>query len=280
MDQEVNVLELNMGDIIYKYGLKYKKRNDSNKLRPLCIIDDCLKNAQFKYTFYCIKHYNKLAETDEERHKIIDQVKIEVQQNIEKQEKKDRDLLEDNSKTIDGIKIYIIDDKKFRKRESDNRLWPVCMFEGCNKYSKGGINCSKWCGNHVNGTDPLSFERKEKRKKVLEMRKINGVNSNIVGEATEDWVYNIMVDFNTINSVNKIGYNGHKLDIIYKTNNEEEYRGVQIKTLQVNNKSKDSFNLEFKKEKYSEDTLIVGTNVKRDRFVLFYTKEMSINEYK
>jgi len=213
-------------NIIIKDGLKYKKRNNSNKLRLICIEDGCTKNGQIKGSkYYCLKHYGELHDKKKTINELEEKIKKSNQDIINKNKK----VLEENSQTINGIKIYFKNDKKYRM-DANNALKLVCNFENCVGFGKSKYK-SLYCHNHKNGTDPNSEERLNEIKIRNNKQKENGKNVAIIGDETEKWLCDIMGIFDTINSIKKIGNNGNKLDIIYKMNNEQFYRGIQVKTL-------------------------------------------------
>lgn len=66
-----------------------------------------------------------------------------------------------------------------------------------------------------------------------------------------------------------IGNTGSKFDNIVMLFNENEYRGVQVKTISKQKYTKDSWQVNFHSD-YSDDTLIIGVNEERTRFCLFF----------
>lgn len=77
--------------------------------------------------------------------------------------------------------------------------------------------------------------------------------------------------FDNVNSIERIGQISNKLDIIYKMNNEDKFRGLQVKTL---TKYKDSNRFALNIRDYEDDTLIVGINKEKNKFVIFFHKQI------
>lgn len=327
-------------EIIYKNGLKYRKTK-SGAIKLACIVDECMQHIQSNHTYYCMKHYLELGVNDNERSEAIKQTKIKIQTENENKEKEYKEFLEKNYKIIDTIKIYFVDGKKYRIRETDNLMIQACMFDDCNRYILRNTNycrshlkysdknhietlktvfsdkemcmtkieninnikiyykddkkyrtnkqkefipacsfigCNKfakadnYCFGHENGTASNSPDKLEKRKLALENQKITAINNTKIGDETEQWLCDIIQTLVSINSVKRIGYIRSELDVIYKVNNEDKYRGVQVKTLQYSKRS-NVYSISSHTE-YSDDTLIVGISKKRDKFVLYFSEEL------
>src|SRR6185437_439837 len=78
-------------------------------------------------------------------------------------------------------------------------------------------------------------------------------------------------DLNDLKNIENIR---HSLDIIYRYHDEYDYRGIQVKTLASKPDRKDSWCFTFKSNDiYHPDTLIVGANQQRSRFVILFRKQ-------
>lgn len=86
------------------------------------------------------------------------------------------------------------------------------------------------------------------------------------GDATEQFVAEIMRNFKNIEDVQVIGNTGNMFDIIYKYEHDE-YRAIQVKTLSKDLNSEDTWRVKID-QKYLQDTLIVLVNEDRTRFGL------------
>ena len=257
---------IGMVEVILKNGLKYK-RNKKGHLKLLCIADECEQHALWgKKGHYCWKHCMKLGETEEERQIIVDKTKQEM---IVRR----KEFIEKDTQIINGIKIYTIDGKKY-KMDSNNKLHSVCPFDGCSNYGVSSRK-HKHCTKHRDGTDPNSKERLEETRIKQEEYKIKSKECTRIGDDTEIWLCNLMQILDTINSAKRIGQNCGKIDIIYKMNNENIYRGVQVKTLMQGRNESYRMNFKDKKGKrlsYDDNTLIIGINKNRNRFIITFAK--------
>lgn len=266
-----------MENVIVKEGKKYR-RDKNGKLRQLCVVEGCIKRIQSaEYGHFCRRHFTRLADTDEERKRMIEKKKKEVQKELVEKRNDHIDDIKKVIEIINGKEIYIYNGIKYRLRDNKHVV-RLCMFNDCTQDAKFDQNNeSKFCKLHKNGTSPDDPERK----KEIELRHIkfkeNGKLTNSNGEEIEKWVFNLMKIFNGINSMEIIGYVGHKLDIIYKVDGEDKFRGIQVKTL-VKSYSNDRYDLDYHKSEYNSDTLIVGINKDKNRFVLFFVKDITFNK--
>ncbi|MCJ7636969.1 MAG: hypothetical protein MUO21_05720, partial [Nitrososphaeraceae archaeon] len=165
-------------NIIIKYGIKHKKGNN-DKLRRLCYTDDCIKNA-YSNKFHCMQHYNELEDKEKITNEIRNKVNIAKKNEVKIPRKQPAkkimitDEMEQNSKIINDIKIYVKNNIKYRI-DSRNKLTRVCMFDDCTSYVQA--NCeNKYCLNHKNGLDPNSHERLQEKEIRLKKQKAQGHN--------------------------------------------------------------------------------------------------------
>lgn len=128
----------------------------------------------------------------------------------------------------------------------------VCEYKNCTKWKRAHTN---YCQRHRNGTDP---DEDYKEIKIdlpnLEIRKIQKTTT-YKGDEIEEYVYEIIKSFEDIEYLEKIGQTCSYIDIIYKYNNEEMYRGLQVKRLTLNKNRKDSYYCRLN-DKYNDDTLL------------------------
>lgn len=273
----VNGIEIYIinGNKYIKRGNEYKNRKNG-KFDKLCKVDDCYKKVQYKKikiirnTDYCRGHLKKITDYDPSKlDQLINSDKNEKNKKKIRKEEYKEEQLNKNKIIINDIEIYIINNKKYRLNHK-KYLSPACSYENCNKFANNRTT-HKYCASHINGTDPNSIERQielANRKKFW-----NQKNNPKMGNDAEQWLFDIMHLFNSINSIKKIGNICHKLDIIYKINNEHIYRGIQVKTIgSINNNSYYISNI--KKGKYNDDTLIVGFNRLKNRFILTFSRDL------
>ena len=248
-------------------GLKYIKGNDGNSYR-ICNSNNCTKYANsISDKYYCIEHYNELENKQESINKLkskYDDIKNEnkINEQIE---------LQKNSIIIDNIIIYIKNNKKYRLH--GNKLNLICMYDNCitNRDSRSG----NYCAIHKNGTSHDHPDKIRERENAMHTRKENGKYCTQIGDATEIWLCNILKIYDSIHSVKRIGQTGSKFDIIYKCINKNAFRGIQVKTLIKNSRYDNSYSMNLPKYKYKKDTLIIGINQERNRFVLFFNNNLS-----
>ena len=135
------------------------------------------------------------------------------------------------------------------ERSKDGIVWKsICVFNldgQCCNYRIKENGC--YCRKHPNGI-------------------LIDVSTVKIGDATENWVFNILKESLDLLNIQLKGQENSKLDIIYQVKDEVEqgilhYRGIQVKTLK-SNKNKTSFSMNDLK-KYDNDTLIVGVDVER-----------------
>lgn len=259
------------GEIIIQNGKRYKKFPDG-KLKQLCLVENCNKQIQWgSGGHYCREHFLQLGKTKEERQKSINQNKIEVKQKIKDDRYTHVKTIKQIKQTINNREIYFYKGKKYRCNDK-NKFIRICMYDGC--ATDAQINNGTYCKLHKNGLSPDAVERLEEKKIIIDRFKEIGKSVMRVGINTEKWIYEIMHIFTSINSIKLIGYTGNKLDVIYKVNGEDKFRGIQIKTL-VKTKNNDTFSLKLHSHKYDDNTLIVGINKEKNKFALFFVKEIS-----
>lgn len=258
--------------IYMKNGIKYRKRS-TGKLKKVCIAEGCNKLMQYHNTgSHCIGHLKLFSNDNElEKQKLINEDKIRKENEKIKLEMKKKERLQNSKIIMDGIEIFIINNIKFRK-DSKGNLVKTCSYENCHKFSKFG-NCGNFCINHTNGTDPNDPERIQKTENLKKEMIVKNKNNFIIGEDSEKWLCGIMEIFDSINSIKRIGFTGSKFDIIYKINNEDHFRGIQVKTL-VQRKSTDNYEMKITNRNYEENALFVGISKNKKIFVVFFYKEI------
>jgi len=117
----------------------------------------------------------------------------------------------------------------------------------------------------------------------------NNIENNIgkkttgeIGDESEKFILDILIDKSDFNDIKKIGRENTELDIIYKIKDEEKYRGIQIKTMVQRKDNKNSYKID-KIDKYSDSTLIVCVSKERDflcvflKYMLPGVKSLSLN---
>jgi hypothetical protein len=254
--------------IYLKNGNKYRKL-PSGELRLVCLMKDCNVTAPKKQGYYCTKCLNELCKNDpNKRKKIIEDGIKTFQEGIKKLKAESQAELEKSKIIIDGIEIYIIDSIKYRKK-SRGTLEPVCIFDKCNKFQNNG----KYCHSHKNGTTIDSPDRQKEKEEASKKRKLDSKISSKKGDASELWVLERLKLFDFISDVSCIGYTGSKYDIEFKLKNDNEVRGIQVKTLTKAKHQKDGYHIKLKNRTYSANVLIIGVNVDRTRFVLGFFKD-------
>lgn len=236
--------------IYIKDGIKFRKRGKIGRYDKICEYDNCTKFIQVDK--YC--KYHLLETTDDH---------TQINENINFYEKK----IIDNGGTcrvIDNIKIYFLNNKKYRANHI-GKLKIVCKYENCTKFARSDKK-SDYCCTHINYDGNRFIGEKNGRTN-------NGKTNTEIGTYAEEWVSSMLKLFNNVRSIKQIGNDSNKLDIIYKINNDDEYKGIQIKTMSRNN-TDSTYSFKISK-KYHPDTLIVGVNLKNSKFVLFFAKDIN-----
>ncbi|AYV76881.1 MAG: hypothetical protein Barrevirus3_1 [Barrevirus sp.] len=246
--------------IINRYGFRYILDNAGTYRMICCFDNECNTLASFKLSgFYCILHYNTLENPDD----VINKLKKKLHDAI-MQEKEE---IEKNSEIINGIKIYFKGGKKYRTKTNGQDLSRVCDYDACHHFAQP----DGYCKTHVAGTNPNSPERLEEVRLRYLQASETGKTVAKIGAATEEWVYQMMLLFTTINSVKKIGHESNKLDIIYKVNDDDSWRGIQVKTMCCFDTR---YRVTMKSDWYHEDTLMVSVDKERKKYILFFMKDL------
>lgn len=108
-----------------------------------------------------------------------------------------------------------------------------------------------------------------KRRKMQE----NGYQAVFKGDATENFVAEMMQTYSNIEDVEIIGNLGGMFDITYKCKNDDIVRAIQVKTLSKT--GNDSWSVSIPRQ-YFEDTLMVFVNEERTRFGLIFYKDLDV----
>ena len=122
-------------------------------------------------------------------------------------------------------------------------------------------------------------DEEEENKRILNLApfksKIDpGRTSGEVGDATEQYVEQLLKSDNRFQSVQRIGQLGTSGDIVVKLRayGATEYKLLEVKTLcRVRNSIKESYTIQ-NNTLYDKSTLLVGVNKYRNRFVLIFSK--------
>lgn len=59
----------------------------------------------------------------------------------------------------------------------------------------------------------------------------NSIEANITGDDTKHFLYDLLEQNKDLDALLKVGYTSSRFDNIFKSFNENEFRGIQIKTL-------------------------------------------------
>ena len=259
MDKE-NIVIIDGIKIHIKNGIKYKKYGSNGEMKKLCSVDNCIKEMQVEK--YCLKHFSELCNDKNTN----DKLKLDK---LNKITAKYNDI---KVTQINNVMVYIINNNKYKINEV-GKLRMVCKFDGCDKYARK-TNNSFYCCTHKNGTDPNSTERICEKENNMNNKKIKLKQCTKIGNNTEMWLCDLMNIFGNVNSIERIGYTGNILDIIYKNNNENNYRGIQVKTLIEDLRYDNKYSINLRKKKYKKNTLIVGINKTRNKFTLFFAGQI------
>jgi len=257
--------------IVMRYGLKYRKARICWQL--VCAESDCIKNALIQGGgFYCVAHYKELDDKENTIKNLRENYKKTYKMENDAERNKERDNLE--QQIINGVTVYFKNNKKYRLCDNDN-FGLVCIYDMCSNFAGSKHDHNYYCSTHRKGSDPTSIERLNERELVKIKRKEKGNHVLVVGNSTEQWIFDMMKLFDTINSIKRVGNERNKLDIIYKVNGEDLYRGIQVKTLTKG--ARDGYYMHEGPVKYHENTVIVGVDQTKTKFALFYKKEIKLS---
>ena len=235
---------------------KYKFMDGYRNMKALCIFENCISGmCRGKCKYFCQLH-----------HKLISLEEKTILMSEYETNKK--------SKIINNSRIYFIENDKLKKDDMNNFV-KVCLYDNCSNESTRENNYI-YCDRHKNGIDNnlSKMELENAIKKIIQ--KQNGVNATKIGDETEKWVEEKIKTFNNIQSVERIGYMRHTLDIIYKINNN--YRGIQVKTLSHTTRKHDD-HFSISECKYDNDVLMVCVNKDRNKFALFFYGDIEKLEF-
>jgi len=251
--------------------IKYR-RQPNHARAVVCMVDNCSKFAVRKTCgCYCTQCLNDLCGNDTiKRKKLIEESNKKLIDNRQKFKSEQEAELEKSKIIIDGVEIYIIDSKKYKKN-SNGSLVPACMYDECTKYPKE--HGDEYCYLHINGTDPNSIERKAEQEQQKKEYKVKAKDAVKVGDSTELWVLNKLKSIKHISEVTNTGYTGSKYDILFKLPGDNEFRGIQVKTLVKQNRKPDSYKFTIQRPNYTSNTLFIGVNKDRTRFILAFFKD-------
>jgi hypothetical protein len=252
--------------VYIKSGRKYRKF-PSGQWVVVCKQEGCNKQIQSGCGAYCTGHYNALSEDE-----LADIEKAKKDNAKEKQELQDK--MKKGKTTIDGIEIYIIESKKYRLGVK-GRLRHACSYDQCNKFAHHRQSYI-YCNMHRNGTTPDDEERQKELIALTAKMSEHGKNSAKTGDATEAWVIEQLRLIKSIVEIEPTGHTGSKYDIKFKLKNDNDSRGIQVKTISrsaLSDKS-DSYRVGILNMNYSDNTLFVFVNTKRDRFALMYYNDI------
>jgi len=191
----------------------------------------------------------------------IEEVKDDEVKNKEVEDEEVRDKIE-KVKEIDEVKDKIemvkeVDDVKVAEEVKEYKY-------NCDKCNYHNDYKSNW-EKHIN-TNKHKFTEAE----CKELQKIQGSKTTEIGDATEIYIEDIFKESKDIEYLERIGQkSGHRFDIIMKFKDDNNnIRGIQAKTLYLRD---DTYYLTVKKKnRYEDDTLIVGVDELRTKFVLFF----------
>lgn len=262
-------------EILIVNGKKYRKKL-TGKYDKVCMFDNCTKFSKSEKETgeqYCLTHINGTHPNSNERLKL----KINRKKELKDEHKLNRQIDLGNLEKIiiQGEEIFIKDNIKYKLRKSGktkDKLSRVCNYDNCNKLVQISI-AGEFCRNHINGTDPFSDERINKKENKINELKIKNKSNILKGDKIENWLCEIIKIFSNIETVERIGFTGNKFDIKYKFRNENKERGLQVKTLSKGY-TEDAWFFSTNKSKYDDDNLIVGINEYLNRFVLAFPNEI------
>jgi hypothetical protein len=114
--------------------------------------------------------------------------------------------------------------------------------------------------NHLTG-NKHNMEKEEYKN----FRREQSKNSTEKGDKLEQYFCEIYRECKDIEDVKNIGHTGNKYDIIIKYKDEQKYRAVQSKSLQI---LPDEYKIGIGNSKYDDDTLIISSDPDRKFFVI------------
>lgn len=273
LELEKSKILINGIEIYIKNTVKYIKKEDG-QLFLACPIDGCTNpRANGQYGHFCTTHKKGTDPTSPQRIRDIEERKEKRRTREEKVKLNKLNEFEKSKIIINGVEIYIKNNLKYKK-SSSGRFVLVCFFDGCTNLKE----CGNFCLMHKNGTEPNSPERIKEKEKLLETQKKNGRETGNVGNSTELWVLEKLNILDNIYDVENIGFSSSIYDIIYKLNNENESRGIQVKTLSKSTKKLNSYFFANKNTNYGESILFIGVTKDRSKFVLGYYKDFKDKE--
>lgn len=259
---------------IYTYNDKKYQKAKNNALQGVCKVNNCTTRIDHDGIGYCDTCLDELSGGDRGKMKqlILDDRNSSKEISQKELRVAYHAMLEKEKININGVDIYIIDSKKYRKGK-DGSLALACIYDNCNNYgfaTNGGI----YCGKHRDGIDPNSDIRKKEKADKTAKAKIVSKTVYKTGDDTELWVVNKLKLIALISSAERVGYTGSKYDVEFKLNDENKIRGIQVKTLIKNTRSNDSYQFCSRGSNYSANTLFIGVNKDRTRFTLMFYKDL------
>jgi hypothetical protein len=244
-------------DKFYTNGnTKYRFIDGYRTMPPLCIFENCVSVMCYgKSEHFCQSHYNSIPAD----HK--DQLLSEYQD-------------ERRSRIINSVRIYFIENDKLKK-DKLGEFVKVCKYDNCTTESIEE-NQFTYCKRHTGGVDN-NLPKKELEKANAKLKqKQNVVNTTKIGDETEKWVEDKLKTLDNIESVERIGYLRHALDITYNVNGV--IRGIQVKTLLHRSGYHDDY-YSLRECEYDDDTLLVCVNKERTRFAMFFFNQIKKFEF-
>jgi len=262
---------INGSTIYIKDGKKYRKP-PHGKLRELCQVENCIKRTQNGCGHYCFGCITELSGGDAAKRKqLIEDSHLDFKKKNEESKFNYQMKLEDAMTIIDEVEIYIIESKKYRKNV-DGQLRPACSYKDCNKFAHHD-QLRIYCNNHKGGTDETDELRKKEKEEMIAKAKVHGQTTHKIGNASESWVSENLKLIKDIESVEMVGFTGSKYDIEIRLKGDVDTRGIQVKTLSKCKRYNDSYNFEIQNENYSNNTLFIGVNIERTRFIVMFYKD-------
>jgi len=166
-----------------------------------------------------------------------------------------------HAKAQDDIKEEKDDDAVTKKSTE-------CNYKDCKKFKRAG---SLYCLRHKEGENFIEpvIKTKDDITNHEYREKQRGVTAK--GDLSEVFVKNILDTFTIISDIVLTGPTGNKFDIIYRYNNEDFLRGLQVKTFSF---SKNGYHFKIKKH-YDNDTLIVAINQEDKKYFLSFVNELN-----
>jgi hypothetical protein len=236
---------------------RFKKTKSHNKWLPCCPKDECMN-----FMDNCVKHKKEIDEliinsagnplrpfrSTDVHYLEIDFPEITDLKNVEyfmqTRQKKGKHYAKHNNIT-------------YRFSDENMKWQKICCFEDCCNFRKIG----DYCEYHECGV----------------------VNEKInTYEVLEAFITDLLSQSEELTNVKNIGRDGGKSDIIFQVKDEVEnglnyYRGVQVKTLtKLGGGSKNGYIINDL-SKYNQNMLIVGVTTEKDKFIIFYKRDIDKN---